>query len=279
MESAGSRYLVVLADDFGMHPAINEGVVRAFVDGVLTDADVIACCPRASDALNLTRQYSIPIGAHVAFTSEWDLYRWGPLTALKSMTAPDGLLHATVEAAWANADESEARSEALEQILRLGPNVTHIGEHMGGDKQGRLERIMSEISITTGIPHKGQWRSYNRQKCRHYAFRSVFSTSGRAATTTYSDIKGWLRIKLLALEPGYHLWVCHPATDSPALERMCTVNWPARPWAREIRGMDLRLLIDPDLPAWLSEYGIRLTHIASAPVSISGGPNDPRSAG
>ena len=47
-----SIYLCVMSDDFGMHPAVNDGIVQAFSDGLLTDANAAACAlattPRGS---------------------------------------------------------------------------------------------------------------------------------------------------------------------------------------------------------------------------------------
>jgi len=261
------KCLVVMADDFGMHAAINDGIVSGFADGVLTDANVLTCCPAVDEALAMAGQYSIPVGAHIAFTSEWDLYRWGPITSMTSMVDSSRRFYPTVELAWQVPNSDEVRAEVISQIDRLGCKVTHIGEHMGGDKKGLLASILSDITRTMNIPHKGQWRSYEGRSCLHYAFKSAFSTSGRAYTL--KELKLWLRQKLAALVPGYHLWVCHPGEDSVALEQMCTDSWPPRLWAREIRKLDLSLLIDEEVSNWLAEYEIELVPLTTTPVAIS----------
>lgn len=262
------RFLVVMADDFGMHPAINDGIVRAFIDGILTDANVLSCCPAVEEALNSAREQAIPIGAHIAFTSEWDSYRWGPITRMASMVDSENHFYPTVELAWSNPDALEVRAEVISQLDRLGADITHIGEHMGSDKGGLLANILAEISVSRKVPHKGQWGSYERHPCLHYVFTSTFSTSGRA--NSVNEVKSWLRHKLATLEPGYHLWVCHPGANSPSLDQMCTVTWPARRWAREIRGLDLSVLLDKEVLDWLAQYDVTPVPIRTVPVAISG---------
>jgi predicted glycoside hydrolase/deacetylase ChbG (UPF0249 family) len=52
------RYLVVMSDDFGMCEAVNEGIVRASVDGILTDTNLMAPCAAFQEACGLARRHS-----------------------------------------------------------------------------------------------------------------------------------------------------------------------------------------------------------------------------
>ena len=58
--------LVVTADDFGLHPTVNEAVERAHTDGILTAASLMVGAPAARDAI--ARARSLPrlrVGLHL----------------------------------------------------------------------------------------------------------------------------------------------------------------------------------------------------------------------
>lgn len=60
------KYLIVTADDFGLHPAVNEAVEQASRAGVLTAASLMVAAPAAADAVR--RAHELPglrVGLHV----------------------------------------------------------------------------------------------------------------------------------------------------------------------------------------------------------------------
>src|SRR5512143_1883663 len=78
---ADARLLIVNADDFGMCHAINEAVMRAFPQGVLSSTTLMVPCPWALHAMHsLADHPEIPFGIHLTVISDWVDYRWGPVT-------------------------------------------------------------------------------------------------------------------------------------------------------------------------------------------------------
>src|SRR6516164_4230127 len=64
--SSVPRGLIVTADDFGLHEAVNEAVERAHRDGVLTAASLMVGAPAAADAIDRARRLpSLRVGLHV----------------------------------------------------------------------------------------------------------------------------------------------------------------------------------------------------------------------
>lgn len=64
--AAPEKFLIVTADDFGLHEAVNEAVERASHAGVLTTASLMVAAPAAADAIRRAR--SLPhlrVGLHV----------------------------------------------------------------------------------------------------------------------------------------------------------------------------------------------------------------------
>ena len=125
--------LVVQGDDLGMCRSVNEGIVLAATEGILTQASVMAPTPWFGEGAAMVQRIGLPVGLHVTLTCEWDYLRWSPLSPAPSLRAADGTFHRTVEAA-AAADAADAIAEAHAQADRataLGLDITYIDPHMG----------------------------------------------------------------------------------------------------------------------------------------------------
>jgi chitin disaccharide deacetylase len=63
---AGKRFLILTADDFGIHEAVNEAVSQASRSGVLTAASLMVGAPAASDAVRRARELpQLRVGLHL----------------------------------------------------------------------------------------------------------------------------------------------------------------------------------------------------------------------
>ena len=61
-----ARVLILNCDDFGMHPAVNAGILDAIENGVATSCSLMAPCPAAADAIaRLQERPHIPFGLHL----------------------------------------------------------------------------------------------------------------------------------------------------------------------------------------------------------------------
>jgi hopanoid biosynthesis associated protein HpnK len=64
--AAPDKFLIVTADDFGLHEAVNEAVERASHAGVLTAASLMVAAPAAADAVRRARTLPhLRVGLHV----------------------------------------------------------------------------------------------------------------------------------------------------------------------------------------------------------------------
>jgi hopanoid biosynthesis associated protein HpnK len=60
------NFLIVTADDFGLHEAVNEAVEQASRDGVLTAASLMVAAPAAADAIERARRLpDLRVGLHL----------------------------------------------------------------------------------------------------------------------------------------------------------------------------------------------------------------------
>jgi chitin disaccharide deacetylase len=60
------KFLIVTADDFGIHPAVNEAVTAASTAGILTAASLMVGAPAAEDAVRRARELpQLRVGLHL----------------------------------------------------------------------------------------------------------------------------------------------------------------------------------------------------------------------
>ncbi|HEX7166736.1 MAG TPA: ChbG/HpnK family deacetylase [Acidimicrobiales bacterium] len=247
--------LIVQADDLGMCHAVNAGVVRAFTEGIVTQASVMVPCPWFEEAAALARDHGIPVGMHETLTCEWDHLRWRPLTPAPSLRTDDGTFHRTLAAVRAHATEEDATTELLAQAERFtgaGLRLDYLDVHMGMTVNAAYDAVAAAYGVS--FLYEGVKASF--------AFTSTRMMSERPSEAK----RDWLlhRLDRIAAEPGIHLVGTHPATPSAELRAICKPDAHNAAWAEYYRASDLDLLCDPSIRARVDELGIRLVSFAEA---------------
>jgi chitin disaccharide deacetylase len=251
--------LIVRGDDFGMCHSVNEGIVKAFTEGILTQVSTMVPCPWFTEAAALARSHGIPLGIHQTLTCEWDFLRWRPMTSGPSLSGPDGTFYRSVEEARDAIVHEEAVAELLAQASQFtaeGLTIDYLDMHMGpvapkayaevADKLGELF-LYSDVAKSRGLT----------------------SVRGLSERDT-SGKKEWLLNYLVTLEPGLHVLVTHPALAGPEIASMTGPESVPYRWAEEYRIADLELLTDPDVAALIRERGIELTSVGETISSRAG---------
>jgi hypothetical protein len=256
--ASGQVRLVVRGDDFGMCHAVNEGIKRAFTEGIVTTSSTMAPCPWFGEAVKITKDLGIPLGAHQTLTCEWDYFRWRPLTDGPSLGGPDGTFRPSVELAQQHVRHEEVVSELLAQVERFysaGITLHYLDHHMGPT----LPAAYAEVSELTGVPFlyseevRGQMASFSELSPRDAAGK-----------------KEWMLGYLKQLVPGSHLLVCHPAVESSELASLTGPDSVPYRWAAEYRLSDLAVLTDPDVRRLIDDLGIRLCSLPEAIAPAAG---------
>jgi hypothetical protein len=249
--SAQTIKLVVQSDDFGMCNAGNAGVVRAFSEGILTQASVMVPCPWFREAARLAKEHSIPVGVHLTTTSEWDYLRWGPLTGGRSLVGDDGRFPRTIEAVRENAIRDEILDEFVAQVELFraeGLDPEYFDCHMG---------------VVTPEPYAEICRRYERPFDYPIGevavgFDSIHMLSGRPGEEKIP----YLLDRISKLEPGKHLIVSHCAVETPELRSMTSDKADNAEWALEYRVSDLAALTSDEVRKAVEDRGIRLVPVS-----------------
>jgi hypothetical protein len=236
----GGVRVVVNADDFGVCHAINEGIVKAFREGIVTQTSIMAPTPWFTEAAALARQHKIPVVLHSTFTAEWDNIRWRPLTKGATLAREDGTCWASVEDAMAHITPGEADAELEAQyqaIVREGLSPVAVDFHMGPVSESAMRAVAGRHGIEV-------------------AYDSTAMLSGRAQRDQVSWLISWLD----DLQPGLHRLICHPGVDAPELAAITSRNDGLTGWARDYRVWDLAALCDPRVREAITARGIRLVN-------------------
>jgi hopanoid biosynthesis associated protein HpnK len=77
------KFLIVTADDFGLHAAVNSAVAQAAREGVLTAASLMVGAPAAADAVRIARGLpDLSVGLHLVLADGWSVLPQRSIPAL-----------------------------------------------------------------------------------------------------------------------------------------------------------------------------------------------------
>ena len=84
------KKLILNADDFGLTRGVNEGIIRAHREGILTSATLMACGPAFDHAVELAKQSpTLGVGCHLVLVGGSAV---APLEEVSSLAGKDGRL-------------------------------------------------------------------------------------------------------------------------------------------------------------------------------------------
>lgn len=157
---ANARLLIIHADDLGMSHSVNRATFAALENKWITSSSILVPCPWFPEAAAWARTHQdADLGIHLALTSEWTSFRWGPISgreAVPSLVDKDGYMPLLETTAGANAKPEEAERELRAQVDKAkaaGVRVTHVDSHMGTLFQNAaLFEVFRRVASSYGVP-------------------------------------------------------------------------------------------------------------------------------
>jgi chitin disaccharide deacetylase len=152
------RLIIVNADDLGIHQAVNEGIIRAHREGIVTSASIIACGVAFEDALIRCRPYpELDLGVHLTLVEERPL---APIEKVPSLVDEGGLMppsYMPFARVWLSGKlrERDIRFELETQMARVvdnGIRPTHLDSHQHIHCLPGLWKLTLEIAKKYAIP-------------------------------------------------------------------------------------------------------------------------------
>jgi predicted glycoside hydrolase/deacetylase ChbG (UPF0249 family) len=149
--------LVVNADDLGLHPALDAGILRAHREGIVTSATVLVSGPNAEEAVAKARAQGLALGVHLALSSR--LPPAAPASHVPTV-APDGRLRASwadFARAWLTGQvrRDELELELTTQVARaraLGVEVDHLDAHQHLHLLPGVRPLVEALALREGLP-------------------------------------------------------------------------------------------------------------------------------
>ena len=132
------KLLIIHADDLGFAHSENAASFEAMKSGVVNSGSIIVPGPWFLEVVNEYRKNPhFDLGIHLAVTSEWRDYKWGPVSPVdkvKSLVNQYGYFYSSVDSVVMHAKPEELELELTNQIekcLNAGLDITHLDGHMG----------------------------------------------------------------------------------------------------------------------------------------------------
>lgn len=150
------RRLVVNADDFGMTPGVSRGIARAFDDGIVTSASLMAGLPGFDEAVGIARaRRALGIGLHLNLTDGAPVL---PADRVKSLVDDKGAFHGyrafTLRLLSGRVSKDEVRAEIdaqIEKLEKAGLTIGHLDGHRHVHLLPVLFDMVADAAVRAGI--------------------------------------------------------------------------------------------------------------------------------
>jgi predicted glycoside hydrolase/deacetylase ChbG (UPF0249 family) len=155
-----AKLLIIHADDLGMAHSVNTATIKSFDSGLVGSGSVMVPCPWFAEIAAYARGHAeADLGLHLTLTSEWKLFRWGPVLSkdrVATLLDRDSYLYPTEVEAAAHAAPREVEAEIRAQIERakaFGIQPTHLDSHMGTLYQNKnLFEVLLRVAHDNRLP-------------------------------------------------------------------------------------------------------------------------------
>jgi predicted glycoside hydrolase/deacetylase ChbG (UPF0249 family) len=284
--SNDTKVAIIHTDDIGMCQASVSAFAELVDFGLISCGSTMVPCPWFLEAAAYCREHpGVDMGVHLTLTSEWETYRWGPLSSRDVSTSlldEEGCFHRRSEDVQALADPGAVMAEMqaqVERALRSGISVTHIDTHMGTVAHQKFMSGYLQVAMQYCIPamvfrlDEDGWRARGLDA----------ETAAMAARVTRQlEGEGWplldgmstihldkpdnrleqARQALSSLPAGVTHFIIHPSKDTPEL-RAITSDWPSRV-------ADFETFSSPILKDYVRKIGIQVIGYAAIKQFLPG---------
>ena len=262
-----AKLLIVHADDLGAAHSINGASIKALESGLVSSASIMVPCPWLPEIAAYARAHpEADLGLHLTLTSEWGLYRWGPVLGkerVPSLLDSSGYLYPLEDEAAAHMDIKEVEAEVRAQIARaraLGIQPTHLDSHMGTLYQSKA---LFELLVRVARENKLPFRVSQDWFSRAQFMPSLLGPDDVVLDRTISiepavapeDWSKFYANEIKSLRPGVTDMIVHLAF---ADEEMKGVTFGHPNWGAEWRQRDFAFVTSDAFRELLKENNVKL---------------------
>ncbi len=270
-----ARLVIIHADDIGMC----QSSVAAYADlidvGLISSAATMVPCSWFPATASYCREHpAVDMGVHLTLTSEWDSYRWGPISTrdkASGLMDDEGCFFRSTLDAQQHGDGPAVQAEINAQIKRAldaGIDVTHIDTHMGTVYHPKYLPFYVQAAVEHRLPlFIGRWDEVRLRAhgMDDEVIASVVSavaelekqgiplldsycitSLGDSIDTRLDHVKQLFK----ELPSGITHYIIHPSKDTPEL-RAIAPDWRARV-------ADYEAFMNDELRSFIRDEGIHI---------------------
>jgi len=267
--SKDDKLLIIHADDLGMAHSENKASIKALEGGIVNSASIMVPCPWFPEIVALSKEQNMDLGLHLTLTSEWENYKWGPVSSKQQVAGlinKEGYFYESVEQVIVNAKASEIEVELRSQIqkaMAAGIDITHLDSHMG-TLFATPNFIKSYITVAHefNLPFLITTQSGEIPNGFEEAFEMLTPTDvmvNRVFIATPEDFSEGMDLYytnvLNNLEPGLNVLLIHLAFDD---EEMQAITIDHKEWGAEWRQEDYDFFTSDKCRTLLKDNNIKL---------------------
>jgi chitin disaccharide deacetylase len=235
------KSLIINADDFGFTRDVNEGIVKAHREGVVTSTTLMATGDAFDDAVRLALETpTLDVGCHLV------------LVQGRSVLDGSGLPETPVRLLFQRGDAYAELRAQIQKILAAGIRPTHLDSHKHTHLLPAVFRAVVRLAREFSIPYIRRPLpsiDFYRRVAQASGVRMTDHLLGFRLTGTLTE--DTLAAALERLPDGETEFLCHPGLLGPELAQADTR-------LKESRVRELEALTSPRIRALLSAKGVRL---------------------
>lgn len=266
-----ARVVILHADDIGMCQASVDAYADLLDAGIMSSAATMVPCPwfpaAAESFRHLQANPRFDVGVHLTLNSEWDAFRWSPLSThnpASGLIDDGGYFHSrsapTQEHATPHAVESELTAQ-VERALASGFAITHMDTHMLTLHHPRLLPSYVRVAEKFRLPAfllspDSEWKQDMPPRIEKLLYEAqergmpLFDHFDAFSLSEHTNRLKEAQRALNAVPKGLSAVVFHPVRSTPEVRAM-TPDWHSRV-------ADHRVMMDDNLRKWISKSGIQI---------------------
>ena len=260
--SPTDKVVIFHADDIGMCEASVSAYAELLDFGIMSSASTMVPCSWFPATAKVCRENAekVDMGVHLTLTSEWELYRWSPITTndpKSGLVDEDGYFSRTefsVQEKSTNEIVYKELKAQIERAISAGINITHLDTHMFAIFPTFTEvylRLADEYKVPVFALQPDTKMDFppalTEMQAEKYPLLNAWCVmSYENETYRFEQAKALLD----NLEAGMTYFLLHPSKDSPEL-RAIAQDWRARV-------ADYQLFSDEKFRNYIKESGIQV---------------------
>ena len=240
--------LIINADDLGLTPGCNEGIIKAITKGIVTDTTLMVNTSFTQDAIGKLKQHGITrVGLHLNLTFGEPVLVAGQVPSLVDAQGRFRRKAAETVPLMKPIDVKRELSAQVEKFLATGLGLTHLDSHHHAHTYPAILDIAIDLAQQLRVPLR-QGNETVRQTIKNagIATTDAISLNFYEQGATLDNLKQIIQNHLC----GTLEIMCHPANPDQLLYDISSYNH----W----RENELAVLTSQEIQDFIKNNGVRL---------------------